>query len=156
MKTYSLRSHTALVIAGLLMPFTTLARENSEPRYRLTTKDVPSAKHFELTLTSLDDRPICLHVQRWPNQFGRVHFGASWVMLQSAGGLYRARNENSGRCVGPTCIIHIAPKGSLRGVISYSVFGGAVDVKALKGRRLQVDVRPKLCTSPEFQKTETE
>lgn len=151
MKTYCLRLNSAIVIALVLMPFASLARQNSPPRYRLTIKDVPSARQFKLTLTSLDDRPICLHIQQWPNQRGEVHFGASWVVLHSAGGLYRARDTNSGRCVGPKCIIHIAPKGVLRGIISYSVFGSAVDVIALKNRRLQVDVQPRLCTAPEFQ-----
>jgi hypothetical protein len=156
MKTYGVHLRIAIAVAGLcILPFTTAARENTGPQYRLTIKDVPNARHFELTLQSYDDRPMCMHTQRWPNEFGEVHFGRSWVVLHSAAGLYRAIDENAGRCVGPTCILHIAPRGILRGIISYTVFGKAIDVVALKGRRLEVDVRPKLCTAPEFQVSET-
>jgi hypothetical protein len=133
-----------------------LAREHSRRQYQLTVTDVPKMQRFELTLRSFDDKPMCIHIQRWPNQFGRIHFGSSWVMLHSAAGVYHARDENFGRCVGPTCIIHIAPKGILRGVINYSVFGSALDVAALKNRRLQVNIQPKLCTAPEFQQRKAE
>ena len=157
MKTYQLGLLTALGIVSLCMqPIRMLARENSQLQYRLTVTDVPRMQRFELALRSFDDRPMCMHIQRWPNQFGRVHFGSSWVVLQSAAGVYRARDENLGRCVGPTCIIHIAPKGVLRGFINYSVFGSALDATALKNRRLQVDVQPKLCTAPEFQQRKAE
>jgi hypothetical protein len=156
MKTYQVHLRMPVAFAALwILPIITLAGENKEPLYRLTVKDVPSAKHFEITLQSYDQRPMCLHTQRWPNEFGEVHFGRSWVALHSAAGLYRAIDENGGRCVGPTCILHIAPKGILRGIISYTVFGNAIDVAALKRRRLEVDVRPRLCTAPEFQEVKT-
>jgi hypothetical protein len=152
MKTFQLTSLKAVAMAILLaVPITTLAQNNSEPKYQLTIKDAPSAKRFNLTLRSLDDRAMCMHIQRWPNRFGRVHFGQSWITMHSAHRLFRARDENLGRCVGPTCIIHIAPKGVLRGFISYSVFGGEHFVERLKDRHLQVDVQPKLCTAAEFQ-----
>jgi hypothetical protein len=129
-----------------MTPTDSLARESPDPQYQLIIKDVPAARHFELTLQSLDERPICVELRRWPNRAGRVHFGNSWVVLHTSAGLFRAKDENFGRCVGPECLIHIGPKKALHGFIAYFVFGDEQKIARLPKRRLQIDVRPMLCS----------
>jgi len=114
-------------------------------RYHVTITDRPDLKRFELRLTSYDDRPICVEQQRWPNHLGRIHYGSYWAVLQSSKKSYPAINENLGRCVGPGCIIHIAPGETLKGFINYSVFGKEKDIAALSGRHLQLDVKAEPC-----------
>jgi hypothetical protein len=145
----STRQFTALIasIAALVWVVPADLRSEEAPaRYGLTIRDLPSAKQFELTLRSLDHRPICVEIRRWPNRFGRVHFGSHWVILHTGKGIYPAINENFGRCVGPGCIIHIAPGKTLTGFIRYSAFGNEKQIAALPSRRLQVDVEPVVCS----------
>src|SRR5436305_1550704 len=92
-------------------------------RYRLSILDSSVQKRFNVTLTSLDDRPMCLHIQSWPNSIGHLHYGRHWATLHTSKGIYLAHDENHGRCVGPSCILHIAPHGTITGFVSYEMFG---------------------------------
>lgn len=132
--------------------------EEAPARYSLTTRDIGKEKRFELVLRSRDDRPICLEVRRWPNRVGHVHYGNHWVILHTSKGIYRALDENFGRCIGPECIMHIAPRKTLTGFIAYSVFGDEKKVAMLPNRHLEVDVKPVVCALLErlMKETDTE
>ena len=114
-------------------------------RYRLSILDQAVQKRFVVSLISLDDLPMCLHRQSWPNQFGHLHYGAHWATLRTDNGTCPAYDENHGRCVGPECLLHIAPHATLKGFISYEMFGHPSIIARLPGRRLQLSVSPQLC-----------
>ncbi len=116
------------------------------PRYRLIIKDEVAKRRFLLTLRSLDERPLCITFENWPDRQGHVHFGKTWVILRSHEGLYPARDENLGLCDGEGCIIRIAPHSELRGFVTYAQFGRSDSIAALSGRRLQYLITPSVCT----------
>lgn len=117
----------------------------STPRYELIIKDRPDLKRFTIALKSLDTRPLCLEITRWPNDIGHLHFGSVWVRLRSDEGVYAARDENFGRCVGPSCTLHIQPRSVLNGFIGYAEFGNPNKIMKLSRRRLEVDIAPVAC-----------
>jgi hypothetical protein len=114
------------------------------PRYQLEIRDRPQQKKFLLTLRSLDDRPLCLDIEDWPNGSGQLHFGSSWVKLALPEGIHPARDENFGYCLGG-CTIHIAPGSALTGYIGYAAFGEPAAIAALSQRHLQFVVSPRVC-----------
>jgi hypothetical protein len=88
---------------------------SAAPRYRFEITDSSDEKRFVLSLKSLDDRPLCIYVEKWPNGKGQLHFGSTWVKLKSAEGTYPARDENFGYCIdehGKPCLIRIAPRSA--------------------------------------------
>ena len=115
------------------------------PRYRLSVSDLSVQRRFAVSLISMDDRPICIELRRWPNDVGHVHYGGDWVILHSSGGTYPAQDENFGRCVGPECILHIAPHGKLTGFVSYEMFGPPAAIARLSDRQLEFQIRPIAC-----------
>jgi hypothetical protein len=119
-------------------------------RYRLSIRDSSVQKRFIVSLTSLDDRPLCLHIQSWPSPDGHLHYGRHWATLHTSKGTYPAYDENHGRCVGPSCILHIAPHATLTGFVSYEMFGHPSVIARLPDRRLELSVSPALCSEPWF------
>jgi len=141
---------TTLVGVSLLLAASSLCsaraeRAGSGPQYRLVVSDRPDLKRFLLTLTSFDRRPLCLHVTKWPDYFGHVHFGSSWVTLTATEGNYPAHDENFGTCIGPSCVIRLAPGGKLNGFIGYREFGDPKRVSKLSNRKLKVVTAPVIC-----------
>jgi hypothetical protein len=136
----------AVLLAGCSTPPAANAPSPNQPaRYRLTVSDRPDLNRFVLTLKSLDERPLCLNVNQWPNYFGQVHFGSIWVKLVSNQGTYPARDENFGSCIGPSCVIHIAPGSALTAFIGYKEFGTPAKIAGLSRRRLHLIVSPSVC-----------
>src|SRR6478735_9388632 len=103
-------------------------------RYRLSILDSSVQKRFIVSLTSLEDRPLCLHIQRWPSSNGHLHYGSVWATLHTSKGVYPAYDENHGRCVGPECILHIAPHATITGFVSYEMFGHPAVIARLPDR----------------------
>lgn len=126
-------------------PFANRNKPSGSPRYRLEIGDTPDRRRFLLTLTSLDDRPLCLEITQWPNALGQVDSGSMRTILDSAEGKYPARDENFGYCVGEECIIHLAPRASLKGFIGYAEFGKPEAIAALSQRRLRYTISPSVC-----------
>lgn len=121
---------------------------SSTARYRLQVTDRPDQKRFDVRLDSIDDRPLCITVENWPNRHGRLHFGATWVNVTSAEGLFPGGEENFGYCIdenGGPCLIQIPPKSSLKGYIVYKEFGDPAKIAALSQRRLRFPVSPQVC-----------
>src|SRR4051812_35477632 len=98
------------------------AAASAPVQYGLSIRDSSVQKRFIVSLTSLDDRPMCLHIQSWPNSIGHLHYGRHWATLHTSKGIYPAYDENHGRCVGPECILHIAPHATITGFVSYEMF----------------------------------
>jgi hypothetical protein len=134
-----------VLLTSFLVGSARAERVSSGPQYRLVVSDQPDLKRFLLTLTSVDRRPLCLHVTKWPDYFGHVHFGSSWVTLTATEGKYPARDENFGTCIGPSCVIRIAPGGKLSGFIGYSEFGDPKRISKLSNRKLKVVTAPIIC-----------
>jgi hypothetical protein len=121
---------------------------SAAPRYRLDITDRPAEKRFVLTLKSLDDRPLCIHVEKWPNRKGQVHFGRTWVKLESAEHTYAARDENFGYCIdesGKPCLLKILPGATLKGFVGYEQFGDPIVIANLAHRKLHFLVSPRVC-----------
>jgi hypothetical protein len=118
-------------------------RASVPPRYQLKVIDRPQQKKFLVALRSSDDRPLCLDVEDWPNRFGQLHFGSTWVKLQSSEGTYPARDKSFGYCLGG-CTIRIAPGSELTGFI-VAEFGEPAAIAALSQRQLQFVVSPRVC-----------
>jgi len=140
----------AFAVAALITYWSSALAASTEgrsanPRYKLVISDQPDFRRFRLRLESLDDRPLCLDITRWPNDIGQLHFGSVWATLRSTQGTYMARDENFGRCIGPSCTIHIKPRSSLTGFIGYSEFGNPKKIAKLSARRLQLDINPIVC-----------
>lgn len=115
------------------------------PHFRLVIKDHPKEYRFVVNLISLDDRPLCLGVDQWPNELGQLDTGSKRATLKSDEGAYPARNENFGYCVGDACIIHVAPGSTLTGFIGYKEFGGPKTIARLTKRRLVFPVSTWIC-----------
>lgn len=69
---------------------------SAPPHFRLVIMDHPAEKRFVVTLISLDNRPLCLGFEQWPNELGQLDTGSKRATLKSAEGAYPARNENFG------------------------------------------------------------
>jgi hypothetical protein len=137
---------TVMVLCSCLISASANKRNQSAvPRFRFEITDRPQQKKFLLTLRSLDNRPLCMPFYKWPNRFGQVHFGSSWVRLESSEGTHAIRNENFGYCVGPSCIIHIPPGSTLYGFIGYEQFGDPTVIARLSQRKLRFPVLPDVC-----------
>jgi len=136
---------TALLAGCSTQPVIISQNPTPHARYHLTVSDRSDLRRFVLTLKSFDDRPLCLNVNQWPNYFGQLHFGSTWVTLVSTEGKYPARDENFGTCIGPTCVIHIAPGSTLTGFIGYREFGSPAKIAGLSRRQLHVVVSPSVC-----------
>ena len=121
-----------------------------KPKYTLQIEDRPNERRFLLTLTSLDSRVLCIPVEKWPNIYGQLHFGASWARLESGGATYNARDNNFGYCIdknGGPCLIRLEPGANLKGFIGYAEFGAVSRIGALKTRRLIFPVITWVCGS---------
>jgi hypothetical protein len=121
---------------------------SAAPHYRFEITDRPAEKRFALTLKSQDDRPLCIYVEKWPNQKGQVHFGRTWVKLESAEDTYAARDENFGYCIddsGKPCLLKILPGATLEGFIGYEQFGDPIVIAGLTHRKLHFPVSPQVC-----------
>jgi hypothetical protein len=140
-------SRWCIVVLAML---STAAAAATPVRYRLSILDSSVQKRFIVSLVSLDDRPLCLHIQKWPNRFGLLHYGRHWATLHTSKGIYPAYDLNAGRCVGPECIMHIAPHATITGFVSYEMFGHPAVIARLPDRRLELSVSPELCTAPWF------
>jgi hypothetical protein len=117
--------------------------DSAPPRYRIDIVDRPEEKRFLIVLKSLDDRSLCLGIGQWPNEFGQLDFGSTWVALKSAGDTYRPRDTNFGYC--PGCEIRIAPRSELRGFIGYAEFADPATIAALPKRHLHFPVTAWIC-----------
>lgn len=118
------------------------------PRYHLDIKDRPGEKRFLMTLRSLDDRSLCIPVEKWPNRRGQVHFASTWVKLESSGRAYPARDENFGYCIekdGGPCLIRIEARAEIKGFIRYAEFGDPATIAALSERQLHFPVTAWVC-----------
>jgi hypothetical protein len=119
----------------------------SAPRYKVEILDQPAEKRFLITLKSFDSRPLCLGVEQWPNVRGQVDTGSKRAKLESAKGTYLARDENFGSCLGDACIIHLAPRSSIRGFINYAEFGDPSVIATLPQRQLHFPVTTWICVT---------
>lgn len=119
------------------------------PRYRVEINDRPQQKRFVVALRSLDNRSLCIDLEKWPNRRGQLHFGSTWVKLDTSEGSYPARDENFGYCLGG-CTIRIAPRSVLTGFIGYAQFGRPAAILVLKQRQLRFAVTPRVCKKNEW------
>ena len=118
-------------------------RDSAPPRYRVEIVDRPEEKCFVIILKSLDDRSLCLSIGQWPNEFGQLDFGSTWVALKSGGETYRPRDTNFGYC--PACEIRVAPRSELRGFIGYAEFADPATIAALPKRQLHFPLTARIC-----------
>ena len=129
-------------------PGTRVPQSVALARFRLKIEDQPGDRRFALTLTSLDDRSLCILIYDWPSDGGEIHFGSSRVVLQSRGRRFPIKDVNFGYCLdanGRICRIEIAPHKQLKGFIGYLQFGHSETIAQLPARKLHFQVTPFVC-----------
>jgi hypothetical protein len=113
--------------------------------FKLSVKDVPEQRHFELVLTSLDPNALCLDVEQWPNSKGGVHFGSDVAVIEHSAGSVPIRDSNFGYCPNGCGVIRIESSSSIRAIIPYEEFGDPDAVYRLKNRTLRYSIAPRYC-----------
>ena len=116
-----------------------------QDHYRLLVTDNPEDTRFELMLSSMDERALCITVQQWPNQLGQLHMGSAIASLNTSEGVLPAEDENFGYCPGGCGLIRIAPGADLHGFIAYAAFGDPMRIAADAARKLTYSVKPHYC-----------
>jgi len=114
------------------------------PSFRLETIDHPEERRFEIALVSLDDRRLYIHREMWPNSRGNLHFGSTWVTLETPSGILPARDDNWGYTVGGLGVFIIEPGSRLEGFISYENFGDPEALETVTQRKLHFETFPRL------------
>ena len=112
--------------------------------FELKIEDVPDLERFDLQLHAKDS-PICLGVNQWPDQFGRVDMSSPRAVVFTNSGRFEARNFNFGYCIGRSCTIRIAPRSQLNGFVAYSEFPSGSEIRASTRRRLEYAIYPYSC-----------
>jgi hypothetical protein len=134
-----------LIVISIFASVATCLAEPS-PLFTFKITDQPQQLRFVISLRSSDKRPICIYRHMWPNAMGQLHFGSTWVRLESAQGAFAARDSNFGFCGGgPNCFLRIDPGDVLRGYIGYEQFGKPRTIARLKRRKLVFAVSPARC-----------
>jgi hypothetical protein len=118
-------------------------------QYSLTTRDLPEARAFEVTLQSFDDREICLFVEQWPGSIGQVGEGADYVSIVHDGGRIPIKDINLGFCYGGCGAQRVEPRGRIQARIPYAQFGPVDEIASLRGKRLEY--QPKVFTCVLFE-----
>lgn len=142
----SLRSRvtTYLMLAGLAACATPLERPGPES-YSVQVTDNVSARRFDVVLRSHDARPLCVSIENWPSDAGRLHMGRDVASVHTADGVLFAHDDNFGYCPGGCGEHRIEPHGELRGFIAYEAFGDATRLSMDSSKRLQFSVAPSYC-----------
>jgi hypothetical protein len=119
--------------------------DSTAPRFRIEVTDQPNQKRFLIVLKSLDNRPLCLGVEQWPDQLGQLDTGSRRARVTSSEGTFLARDASFGYCAGDACVLHVAPGSTLKGFIGYAEFGSAAAIAGLRDRRLHFPVTTWVC-----------
>jgi hypothetical protein len=116
--------------------------------FRITITDDAAARHFNLTLTSLNaERELCVGAAEWPDARGRLEGAADFVSLQSNGQGFAMRD--SGEQCGEACVRRIAPGATLEGTIGYDQFAPEAFDNA--EHTLDFGAQPYFCDSGEVE-----
>lgn|SRR5215831_17968129 len=138
-----------LLVAASLLPGisrVSAGTKGGNVHYHFQITDRPDQQRFVLTLRSTDKRPICIYRDKWPNGFGQLDFGSTWVTLHASEKLLPARDTNFGICGGDeSCYMRILPGQELSGFIGYEQFGKPEEIAKLARRKLHFPVSPLVC-----------
>jgi hypothetical protein len=115
-------------------------------QYSITTRDVPEAKAFEVTLLSRDDRALCLFLEQWPGPIGQVSEGADYVSVVHSEGRIPIKDINLGFCYGGCGAKRVEPGGQIQARIPYEQFGPVDEIASLQSKRLDYAPRVFTCT----------
>ena len=113
--------------------------------YKLIVQANDPERRFDLTFLSNTSRPICFSLEDWPNNLGESAGGGGRALLHTATGDMPASDTNFGFCVGPACELHVQPKQSLKGYISYKEFGDPLRIASDASKRLEYRIKPYFC-----------
>lgn len=103
-----------------------------------------SARRFNLRLVSHSQRQLCLHLNEWPDDVGKLHFaGTRGVYVEMAGTRCNALDRNLGYCPERECLLKTRPGGELAGFIDFSEFVCELDSGA--PLKLSFSVAPTHC-----------
>jgi hypothetical protein len=90
--------------------------------YLLVTEDQPGPERWDVAITSLANRPICVASEDWPNETGRIHFGAERVAIRIDQMSYPTEDWNMGYCFGGCGETKVAPGATVRSRMPYERF----------------------------------
>lgn len=120
----------------------------TEDRFRLSIVQNDALKRFDLTLSSNDQRSLCISVESWPDSTGTFTVENSEVVLRLNGEVIQSKSPLvSAYCPGGCGYHTIDPEGELRGFITYKSFGDPAKIAASAEKKLTFDVYPIYCPS---------
>ena len=130
-------------VAGVLR--NTLPASAAE-KFRLDIFDNADARRFEITLTSLDTRAMCVSAENWPNDIGGFDVSQESTYLQvDAQALVPSSSFSSMYCPGGCGEHRIAPRATLRRTINYATFGDPGTIAASPSKLLHFVAMPYYC-----------
>jgi len=135
-----------LGLAALLASCATPFQRPPAEKFRLDIVDNADARRFEITLTSLDTRAMCVSAENWPNDIGGFVVSQESTYLQvDAQALAPSSSFSSVYCPGGCGEHRIAPNATLRRTINYATFGDAATIAASPSKVLHFVATPYYC-----------
>lgn len=115
-------------------------------RYELDITDNAAERRFDVSLKSADNRAVCVSVENWPNSSGHFTVEKDDTYLQVGPNRLPAKSKlMSAYCPGGCGKHRVEPNSSLRGFISYEVFGDPENLAKEPQKRLNFPVSPHYC-----------
>ena len=138
----------SIILLLTLSACTSVRPRPTTDRYQLDVQDNPAELRFDIVLKSNDDRFLCVNVEDWPDSNGSLMVDNAELSLRVDGELRRARGKlMSMYCPGGCGELRIAPRGELRGFISYAVFDDPPRIASASSRELVFNEMPSYCVA---------
>jgi hypothetical protein len=99
------------------------AREEID--YAIAAVDNPAEARFEIVLTSLSNKALCVNDEDWPDH-GYIHYGDHFAVALVGDMQYPISDWNMGYCPGGCGYERVEPRSSLVGYLPYERFPAAV------------------------------
>ncbi len=135
-----------LGLAALLASCATPFQRPPAEKFRLEIFDNADARRFEITLTSLETRAMCVSAENWPDDIGGFVVSQESTYLQiDAQALLPSSSFSSVYCPGGCGEHRIGPNATLRRTINYATFGDAATIAASPSKVLHFVATPYYC-----------
>jgi len=99
-----------------------------DAKYQIVWEDNLEKSHFDVSLISQDDRPICVDVRTWPTLHGELVGADSAATVAVGDKKFPSFVDLPLECKGEKCFIAVKPRARLDGFVNYSEFPGLIDL----------------------------